>query len=75
MAVTKEEVRSMIDHLTEEQTEEVYNYITELQDSDEEEMSAGQIKGLFDQDEYLEEGEKKPKDPLDNTDTSRREKL
>ncbi|WP_252314052.1 hypothetical protein [Sinobaca sp. H24] len=62
MAVTREELHQMVDHLTDEEADAVYTYIKELQELEEEELSEGQVNGLYDQEAYLEEGEINPDD-------------
>ncbi|WP_252314537.1 hypothetical protein [Sinobaca sp. H24] len=62
MAVTREELHQMVDHLTDEDADAVYTYIKELQELKEDELSEGQVNGLYDQDAYFEEGEINPTD-------------
>ncbi|PYZ96800.1 hypothetical protein CR205_14055 [Alteribacter lacisalsi] len=60
MAVNREELHRMVDHLSQDQLDEAHDYILQLKQTQEEELSQGQVEGLFDQDAYYEEGEKNP---------------
>ncbi|WP_018923407.1 hypothetical protein [Salsuginibacillus kocurii] len=75
MAVTKEEVRGLIDHLSEEQVESVYEYIQEIRKTGEQELSEGQVKGLYDDEAYLEEGELNPFDDVKSKSVDRDDRI
>ncbi|TMW70698.1 hypothetical protein [Alteribacter natronophilus] len=57
MAVSREELYRLVDHLSQSQLDEAQDYILQLKQTGEEELSKGQVEGLYDQDAYLEEGE------------------
>ncbi|EZH64964.1 hypothetical protein DH09_20895 [Bacillaceae bacterium JMAK1] len=52
MTVTKDEVRQLVDRLTEENLDEVYNYLKDLLDNEEVELTDSEIEGIHDQDAY-----------------------
>ncbi|WP_026691134.1 hypothetical protein [Alteribacter aurantiacus] len=72
MAVSKQELHRMIDHLDQAGLDDVHSYLLELRETEEEELSKGQVEGLYDQDAYFEEGEINPEDMKTNEDVKRR---
>ncbi|WP_100397997.1 hypothetical protein [Bacillus sp. FJAT-44742] len=75
MAVTKEEVRQLIDHLSPDQLEEVYTLIREMKEVEEQdEMSMKEVDGLRDQEVYFE-SENSVNDEIAGKDLSRRDPL
>ncbi|MFC5713216.1 hypothetical protein ACFPU1_10500 [Thalassorhabdus alkalitolerans] len=75
MAVTKEEVRQLIDHLSPDQLEEVYTLIREMKEVEEQdEMSMKEADGLRDQEVYFE-SENSVNDEIAGKDLSRRDPL
>ncbi|MBM7095028.1 MULTISPECIES: hypothetical protein [Alteribacter] len=71
--MNKQELHRIVDHLDQAELDEVHDYLIQLRNAEEVELSKGQMEGFYDQDEYFEEGEVNEEDVKKREDMKLRE--